>query len=234
MNKKVAALVAVLALAGLITAAVMAYGWLRDRAEAPDILMALEQDDTAADLAEAGYPPETPPEDTTEAENSSDEAENAPEEDENYQAEYEEALPQAPDFAMQDMYGNEVRLSDFFGKPIVLNFWTTWCPSCVREMPYFEQLYQEMGGEIHVLKVNLLDGTRETRETVDRFRDGNDYTFPIYFDLGEGAIEYGVRHIPVTFFINADGYAVAQAQGAVDEDNLWRGLEMAGVDTQLR
>ena len=78
-------------------------------------------------------------------------------------------LERAPDFVVFDEDGNEVRLSDFLGEPVVLNFWTTWCPSCVRETPYFQQLYTEMGTGVRVLKVNLLDGRRETRQAVDDF-----------------------------------------------------------------
>jgi len=135
----------------------------------------------------------------------------------------------APDFAMYDIDGNLVRLSDFAGRPVVLNFWTTWCPACVRETPYFQQLYDEMGDEIYILKVNLLDGRRETREQVDNFMAAGGYSFPIYFDEGDGAIYYNVRSIPVTFFIDAQGYAVASVTGMVNEDVLQRGLELAGL-----
>jgi len=139
-----------------------------------------------------------------------------------------ETRQRAPDFTMQDMYGNEVRLSDFFGKPIVLNFWATWCPSCVIEMPYFEQLHTEMGDEIHILKVNLLDGQRETRSYVDSFFEARDYTFPIYFDTTMGGSRaYSVRFIPITFFIDADGYIVATVQGALNEHTMQNGIDMA-------
>jgi len=128
------------------------------------------------------------------------------------------------DFVMYDAYGNELLLSDFFGKPIILNFWTTWCPSCVQEIPYFQQLYTEAGDDIHILKVNLLDGQRETRERVDNFMADNGYTFPLFFDAGMGAIEYGVRFIPMTFFIDANGVLVSSIQGAVNDSTLQSGL----------
>lgn len=132
----------------------------------------------------------------------------------------------APDFTMLDAYDNEVRLSDFFGKPIVLNFWTTWCPACVREMPYFLELFEEDDEDIHILKVNLLDGVRETRETVDRYMSENGYSFPLFFDaMSEASRAYGIRGIPVTFFICAEGYLVAQISGAVNENSLRQGLD---------
>jgi thiol-disulfide isomerase/thioredoxin len=134
----------------------------------------------------------------------------------------------APDFTMHDMYGNEVQLSDFFGRPIVLNFWTTWCPSCVAEMPYFEELYQEMGDEIQILKVNLLDGRRETRETVDAFLASRENVPPIFFDeTGEASRAYNIRLIPITHFIDAAGVIVATVQGPVNENSMQNGVDLA-------
>ena len=134
----------------------------------------------------------------------------------------------APDFAMLDADGNELRLSDFFGAPIVLNFWATWCPACVIETPHFETLYLEMGNEIHVIKVNLLDGQRETRAAVDRFMEEQGYTFSLYFDkAGEAASAYGIRGIPQTIFIDAEGYIVARLMGAASEQELRAGIAAA-------
>ena len=136
-------------------------------------------------------------------------------------------LQQAPDFAVYDELGNEVRLSDFLGSPVVLNFWATWCPSCVNESPYFEELHQNMGDEIEILKVVLLDGQRETRNRVDAFMEENGYTFPLFFDsTGEAANAYGVTFIPVTFFINAEGYVAAGLQGAANSDVLRQGVDI--------
>ena len=134
----------------------------------------------------------------------------------------------APDFVMYDQDGNELTFSDFFGAPIVLNFWASWCPACVVESPYFEALYQEMGDEIHVLKVNLLDGQRETRARVDQFMEEHGYSFPLYFDMtGAGANAYGVHGIPQTMFIDAEGYIVAMIHGAAGEESLREGIELA-------
>ena len=140
----------------------------------------------------------------------------------------EDGRLRAADFTILDQNNNELMLSDFFGKPIVLNFWTTWCPACVREMPYFEKIYREMGDELHILKVNLLDGQRETRAGVDDFMTTNGHSFPIYFDVtGEAAEIYAVRSIPFSVFISAQGYIAAIAQGALDEERLRMGIEMA-------
>ena len=137
------------------------------------------------------------------------------------------ALQRAPDFVMEDGDGNEIWLSDFLGQPIVLNFWATWCPACVQETPHFENLYQNSNGEIKVLKVNLITSRRETRDAVDAFMEAGGYSFPLYFDItGEGAMAYSVQFIPITFFINPEGYVAAKAQGAVDESILNNGVNM--------
>jgi len=130
-------------------------------------------------------------------------------------------LQQAPDFAMYDAYGNEVWLSDFRGQTVVLNFWATWCRVCVQETPYFDALYQERGDEIKLLKVVLLDGQRETMDRVNAFMEEGGYTFPLYFDTtGAASRAFGLRFIPMTFFIDADGYIVRTIQGAADEESL--------------
>ena len=136
-------------------------------------------------------------------------------------------LQRAPDFVMEDIDGNEIRLSDFLGRPVVLNFWTTWCPSCVREIPYFEWLYQDDENDVQVLKVNLIGSRGETHSTVESFMQAGGYTFPLYFDtVGEGAREYNVRAIPATFFITSEGYIAANVQGAVNETTLQSGLDL--------
>ncbi|MBQ4150490.1 MAG: TlpA family protein disulfide reductase [Clostridia bacterium] len=106
------------------------------------------------------------------------------------------------DFTVYDENGKEVDLSDFFGKPIVVNFWASWCGPCTSEMPHFEKAYKEYGDEIHFLMVNVGDSFSDAFE----FASNNDYTFPIYHDSEYNAsIVYGVSSIPMTLFINADG-----------------------------
>ena len=75
----------------------------------------------------------------------------------------------APDFEVIDKEGNPVKLSSFFGKPIVLNFWASWCGPCQSEMPDFNEKYAELGGDVHFVMVNMTDGGRETVETASAF-----------------------------------------------------------------
>jgi peroxiredoxin len=133
----------------------------------------------------------------------------------------------APDFHVYDKDGNTVHLSDFFGKPIVLNFWASWCGPCQSEMPDFNEKYAELGNEVHFVMVNMTDGGRETVETASAFIEKNGYNFPVFFDtMGEAAATYGAYSLPTSFFINAEGHVIAQAVGAIDAATLQQGIYM--------
>jgi len=133
----------------------------------------------------------------------------------------------APDFKIYDADGNELRLHDFFGKPIVLNFWASWCGPCQMEMPDFDEAYKEYGEEIHFLMVNMTDGGRETLESAMSFIEESGYSFPVYYDTEQdAAYTYGVYSLPTTYFIDAEGNGIAQARGAIDAATLQTGIDM--------
>lgn len=133
----------------------------------------------------------------------------------------------APDFTVYDADGNEVHLADYIGKPIVLNFWASWCGPCQSEMPDFHEKYLELGDDVHFLMINTTDGARETAESASAFIAKNGYAFPVFYDTkSDAASIYGAYSLPTTFFIDADGYAIAQATGAIDAETLQRGLDM--------
>ena len=132
-----------------------------------------------------------------------------------------------PNFTALDEEGNEVELYDFLGKPIVLNFWASWCGPCRAEMPDFDSAYKEHGEEINFLMVNLTDGTTETVESASEFIGLEGFSFPLLFDtMQEAAYLYGVYSIPMTFFIDAEGYLVARASGSINGEMLKSGLYM--------
>ena len=131
----------------------------------------------------------------------------------------EEALP-APDFTVYDGEGDPVKLSDYLGKPIVLNFWASWCGPCQMEMPHFEQAYLDMGEQIQFVMVNMTGG-RETQKSAQDFLDETGYTFPVFFDLDmDAAYAYGVYSLPMTVFIDEAGNVQDLAIGAIDEATL--------------
>ena len=134
--------------------------------------------------------------------------------------------PKAPDFTVLDENGNEVKLSDYRGKPVVLNFWATWCYYCKVEMPDFNQAYQKYPN-VQFLMVNATDGKQETVDGVKKFVADNGYEFDVFFDTKYSAINaYHITGFPATFFIDENGYLVARASGMLDAESLERGIAM--------
>lgn len=165
-------------------------------------------------------PPQTgePPADDPQA--------NGPGADEPAAEEEDPGKPLAPDFTAYDKDGNEAHLSDYLGKPVILNFWASWCGPCQGEMPDFNDAYGELGGDIQFLMVNMTSG-RETLERAASFIEEQGYSFPVLYDTqGEAALAYSVYSLPTTFFIDPQGHAIAQAIGAIDRDTLQKGIDM--------
>ena len=161
-------------------------------------------------------PAETSPDGETTAEDSTPEADTDG-----------DTVRKTPDFTVLDMEGKEVKLSDFFGTPIVLNFWASWCPPCKAELPDFEAACKKYEGKVVFLMVNMTDGQRETVDVAKSFVASQGYTFPVYFDTKyEASYNYGIRSIPTTYFINAKGRAVAHATGMISAAQLEQGIGM--------
>ena len=133
----------------------------------------------------------------------------------------------APDFTVYDLEGNPVKLSDFHGKPIFLNFWASWCGPCQMEMPYFQDYYENYGDKVHFVMVNLTDNRKETLESASAFIAEKGYTFPTYYDTDiDAAMRYGVNSVPVSYLIDADGRFVAWVPGTMNADMLQQGMDM--------
>ena len=139
------------------------------------------------------------------------------------ESETESGLKKAKNFTVYDADGNKVKLADFFGKPIVLNFWASWCGACQSEMSAFDEVYNEYKDKITFLMVSVDDTMGEAQKYIQN----SGYSFPYYHDTDyEGSITYGVSAIPITFFIDKDGHFVAYGNFAFDKATLMQGINM--------
>ena len=130
----------------------------------------------------------------------------------------------APDFTVYDGDGNEVHLSDYKGKPVVLNFWATWCPPCVGELPHIEKKYAEYKDKMHFVILSVDDNEQDPA----RFIQSKGYTFPAaYGDHQALGRAYGIDAIPASYIISADGHIVARIVGSMNESSLDAFLQKA-------
>lgn len=161
------------------------------------------------------------------AEESSDSKMQMTESDKDEQAEASNSENMAIDFTVENAEEEEVTLYSFVGKPIVLNFWASWCGPCKMELPDFQNAYETYGENVEFLLVNMTDGMQETKESATSFMESAGYTLPIYFDTKqEAAYAYQVYSIPTTYLINEKGEVVAKASGMVSGEALEEGISM--------
>jgi cytochrome c biogenesis protein CcmG, thiol:disulfide interchange protein DsbE len=132
----------------------------------------------------------------------------------------------AQDFELPLLGGSTQKLSELRGKPVVINFWATWCGPCRDEMPLLERFAQEYAGQVVVLGVNSGEGESQVTPFVEELK----ITFPILLDLDEQVTNlYFVRNFPITFFVDAEGVVRAQHLGILREDLLLRYIETIGL-----
>ena len=133
---------------------------------------------------------------------------------------------QAADFIVTDDNGDVDMLSAHLGKPVVVNFWATWCSYCVEELPYFNAASKKYGDSVDFMMVDLTDGYRETVESARAFASQRGFTFPVYYDTTASASDaYSIYSIPMTLFITPDGKIWHSCVGAITEDVLEQSIE---------
>lgn len=137
-----------------------------------------------------------------------------------------ESIP-AVEFTVYDKDNEPVKLSNFEGKPIIINFWATWCPYCREEMDSFQKAYEEYGDEINFLMINSTDGKRETIDIAQEYIDETKYTFPVYFDTqGEATYAYEAQSLPTTVCIDKNMNVVIYQPGKMTDKMLAEAIEV--------
>ena len=133
----------------------------------------------------------------------------------------------AIDVGFYDSEGNPVKLSDFYGKPVVMNFWATWCGYCKQEMPDFQEAFEEYGEQVEFLFINSTDGVRETREKASSYLEEQGYTVPSYYDEDmEAVYTYSINSLPTTILLDREGRVAAYAPGVVEKETLTNALDV--------
>jgi cytochrome c biogenesis protein CcmG/thiol:disulfide interchange protein DsbE len=125
---------------------------------------------------------------------------------------------QAPDFALRDLDKNIVHLSDFRGKPVVLNFFASWCVPCLAEMPLIQDAHLKSGEEGYVV---LGVAVQDSRAALRSLSESMGLTFLMVLDGDSSVgIAYQVLGPPATFFIDEDGEIVSVVVGTIEEETL--------------
>jgi peroxiredoxin len=125
--------------------------------------------------------------------------------------------PPAPAFALKDADGHPQRLADYLGKPVILNFWATWCPPCREEMPAMQRAYQTLAAEgIAVLAINVGDDA----QGIGEFLEETPVDFPLPMDPdSKVAQSYPLKGLPTTYVIDPQGRLVYSAEGEREWDD---------------
>ena len=118
----------------------------------------------------------------------------------------------APDFALPNLEGQSISLSNFRGRGVLINFWASWCGPCIYEMPFIQEVDEEWSGKgLQVLAINM----RESRSQVLEFIESNSFSFLVLLDEGGKVAErYYIRGIPSNIFIDKEGIIQAMKIGA--------------------
>ncbi len=112
-------------------------------------------------------------------------------------------------WSFQEMNGKTINLGQMKGEVVFLNFWATWCPPCIAEMPSIEKLHEKYGDRIKIVLIS-----QENPQTVNAFLKKNKYTLPTYISDGSVPVIFKSRSIPTSFLISPEGKIVLKKKGA--------------------
>ncbi|MBU2563181.1 MAG: TlpA family protein disulfide reductase [Actinobacteria bacterium] len=120
------------------------------------------------------------------------------------------------DFTLMDLDGNEISLSDFNKKVLILNFWATWCPPCREEIPDFVEVYNEYESK----DVQFIGVSNEDISTLKSFVENYDISYPILIDDANIMGKWGIRAIPTTFVFDKNGQIIFKNVGMMTGEQL--------------
>ncbi len=148
-------------------------------------------------------------------------------EETNQSSEEEGLKVESINFTLKNFEGEEVSLEDFKGKPVVLNFWASWCGPCQSEMQDFLDVSKKYKDVVNFVMVNETDGGRETYETAKAYIEKNEYDFENILLDEEGVVgyTYQIPGLPTTFLIDSEGYIRGGYPGAIDKEILEDGIK---------
>ncbi len=128
-----------------------------------------------------------------------------------------------PEFGFATCTGEELTTASLEAKPLLINFWATWCPPCVKELPNFAELHEKFGDEVNILGVSV----DQHPEFVKKFLDKNDLPYMLAWDSEGIAADLGFRSIPVTVAVDADGNVASVHKGYASTEDLAELVERA-------
>lgn len=132
----------------------------------------------------------------------------------------------APDFELPDLEGQKVTLSALRGKPILLNFWATWCPPCRQEMPELQEFHRRYGDQIVLVGVNWGEGSKTVKAFLDRLGVGYRN---LVDERGTAFVLYRLTGIPESYFIDPEGYIRGTWIGPLTAEQIAQGFERMGL-----
>lgn len=170
--------------------------------------------------------PETPREPSSETPDSNEDDPTTPDETESVEdqvndfiAQFKIEEPFQIDFIVYNNEGEEVSISDYRGKYVILNFWASWCPPCIEEMPEFQALHNSLDPEETViLAINLTDNGRETKKSANKFIADQNLNLNVLYDEDlNGYKEFTINSIPQTFVLDKEGFVQYGLLGMTDQ-----------------
>lgn len=145
-------------------------------------------------------------------------------------------LKAAASFRLEDQTGKQHDLSQYAGKTVFINFWATWCPNCMREMPHIQSLYQEYGrNQKDVIILTLANpSTKEypnnsdiSVEELKQFIQKKGYEFPVLFDTtGKVMDDYHIRAFPMNYVITKEGKVRGALSGSLSKEQIQKMIEL--------